>query len=91
MSLREQAKGQPCQIRSEVCNHDPATTALCHIHKPSISGGMALKANDLLAAHGCNSCHDWVDGRGNTVPRQDRDIVFYEGVLEPKIYCWMKK
>lgn len=54
------------------------------MHKPSISGGMGVKADDLLGAHGCSDCHDYVDGRGvyeNMRLRQDRDILLYEGVF----------
>jgi len=79
--LRKQAQNRPCQIRSEYCNHDPATTVLCHIHKPSISGGMGMKANDMLAAHGCSACHDYVDGRTKLAfhSKTERDLYLYEG------------
>ena len=84
MNLREEARGKQCQIRSDYCNGNAETTVLCHIHKPSISGGMGLKANDLLAAWGCSDCHDLVDGKGagkNLMLRQERDILLYEGVF----------
>jgi hypothetical protein len=82
-NLRQEAKGRECQIRSPKCNRNPETTVLCHVHKPSISGGMGLKGNDMLAAHGCSACHDWCDGRGNMslAGRIERDIYLYEGVF----------
>lgn len=83
-NLRKAAKGESCQIRSAVCNHNPETTVLCHIHKPSISGGTGLKAHDLLAAWGCSACHDLVDGKRtgkNMMLRPERDLLLYEGIL----------
>jgi hypothetical protein len=84
MNLRKEAKGRNCLIRSGFCNRNPETTVLCHIHKPSIAGGTSLKSPDELGAHGCSACHDIVDGRGagrNMMPRQDRDILLYEGIF----------
>lgn len=64
MNLRKEAKGRECQIRIPgVCSGNSETVVLCHIHKPSISGGTGLKAHDLLAAWGCRACHDVVDMR----------------------------
>jgi hypothetical protein len=82
-NLKKEAKGKECQIRTLYCNHDPATTVLCHVHKPSLGGGMGLKVSDLLASHGCSSCHDLVDGRSGkprTYKEQLQDTVdLYEG------------
>ena len=60
-------------IRLEgICNHNPETTVLAHIRLPGVSG-MGLKADDLLGAWACSSCHDAVDRRSNT--DFDRDYV----------------
>ncbi len=60
-------------IRLEgICNHNPETTVLAHIRLPGVSG-MGLKADDLLGAWACSSCHDAVDRRSNT--DLDRDYV----------------
>ena len=60
-------------IRLEgICNHNPETTVLAHIRMPGISG-MGIKADDLLGAWACSSCHDAVDRRSNT--DFDRDYV----------------
>ena len=82
-NLRQEAKGRECQIRTYKCNRNPETTVLCHVHKPSIGGGMGLKANDMLAAHGCSACHDYVDGRDNATmaSKPERDTYLMEGVL----------
>ena len=83
--LRAEAKGRECQIRIPgICNGNPETVVLCHIHKPSIGGGMGLKANDVLATFGCSSCHDVVDRRvqlKTCFGPSEIDICFYEGVF----------
>jgi len=87
MNLRKEAKGRQCQIRVPgVCNCNPETVVLCHIHKPSISGGTGLKADDMLAAWGCSACHDAVDGRTRLFDNEQADYqtrlsMLMEGVL----------
>ena len=73
MNLRKAAKGRGCMVRLEgICNHNSETTVLAHIRMPGISG-MGIKADDLLGAWACSSCHDAVDRRSNT--DLDRDYV----------------
>ena len=55
-----------------VCNHNSATVVLAHIRMPGISG-MGLKADDLLGAWACSSCHDAIDRRSHM--DLDRDHV----------------
>ena len=55
-----------------ICNHNPETTVLAHIRMPGISG-IGMKADDLLGAWACSSCHDAIDRRSNT--DLDRDYV----------------
>ena len=58
-------------IRLEgICDHNPETTVLAHIRMPGISG-MGIKADDLLGAWACSSCHDAVDRRSNTDLERD--------------------
>ncbi|WP_189400911.1 MULTISPECIES: nuclease domain-containing protein [unclassified Mesorhizobium] len=58
--LRDSAKGQACTFAIPgICNHDPATTVLCHIRDES--KGLSNKANDYSAAFGCHACHDAID------------------------------
>jgi len=91
--LRESARGQPCMIRIPgVCNGDPATTVLCHLP----GGGMGKKQPDLLAAFGCSSCHNVVDGREsvnlyNETSLEDHlqlKIYFFDGVIRTQQY-WL--
>jgi hypothetical protein len=55
-----------------ICNHNSETVVLAHIRMPGISG-MGLKADDLLGAWACSSCHDAIDRRSNM--DLDRDHV----------------
>jgi len=55
-----------------ICNHNPETTVLAHIRMPGISG-IGMKADDLLGAWACSSCHDAIDRRSHT--NLDRDYV----------------
>lgn len=55
-----------------ICNHNPETTVLAHIRMPGISG-IGIKADDLLGAWACSSCHDAIDRRSHT--DLDRDYV----------------
>jgi hypothetical protein len=55
-----------------ICNHNPETVVLAHVRMAGISG-MGLKADDLLGAWACSSCHDSIDRRAHT--DLDRDFV----------------
>lgn len=82
MKLRKEARGRDCMVRLVgICNHNPETTVLAHVRMAGISG-MGLKADDLLGAWACSSCHDAIDRRQNT--DLDRDFVrlaHLEGVI----------
>lgn len=55
-----------------ICNHNPETTVLAHYRLAGVSG-MGLKADDLIGAWACSSCHDAIDRRSHT--DLDRDFV----------------
>jgi len=81
-NLREQARGECCEIRSPICNYNPETTVLAHYRLIGISG-MGLKSPDLIAAHACSDCHDLVDGRRHVVglQRTDVQLLHLQGVV----------
>lgn len=57
MDLRKLARGQDCQVRIEgVCNFNSETTVLAHLRMAGITG-TGMKANDILGAWCCSSCH----------------------------------
>lgn len=65
MKLRKAARGRECMVRLPgVCNHNPETTVLAHVRLAGVSG-MGMKADDLLGAWACSSCHDAIDRRGH--------------------------
>lgn len=62
--IRKAARGQDCMMGIPgACNHDPATTVLCHSPFLADGRGMGLKAPDEKACFGCSACHDVLDGR----------------------------
>ena len=54
--LRNFAKGQECQMKSEWCQGDTATTVLCHSRRLAETG-MSEKPHDFWGYHGCEACH----------------------------------
>lgn len=84
--IRKSARNEECTIcLPGVCNHDPATTVLCHSNSLADGKGMGLKAPDTAAAYGCSACHDVLDGRrgrpaGMTLLEVEGR--FYSGMLE---------
>lgn len=81
-NLRKEARGRGCMVRiPRVCSHNSETVVLAHVRMAGISG-MGIKADDLLGAWACSSCHDAIDRRTNT--DLDRDYVallHLEGVI----------
>ena len=71
MNLRKKAKGRDCTVRlPSICNHNSETVVLAHIRMPGISG-MGLKADDLLGAWACSTCHDAIDRRAHADLERD--------------------
>lgn len=87
-NLRPLAQGKECKVNvPNVCNYNPETTVLAHLN----GGGMARKQYDLLGAHACSDCHDYIDGRrklditleelGLTESQAVRLLLHYEGII----------
>jgi len=77
--IRDEARGRDCQIRSPVCNGDPATVVGCHLG----GGGIGTKRSDLCCvAWGCSDCHDLVDGRRRSIYSKTEIRLWHvEGVI----------
>lgn len=85
--LRKFARGKPCQMQSEWCNHNPETTVLCHSRR-GYGAGMGQKPPDWWAYHGCSSCHAHEDqvsfGELYNAIRRTQDAVYrHFGTLTP--------
>lgn len=85
--LRQFAKGKECQMKSEWCNGDMETTALCHSRRLAGAGG-GQKPHDFWGYHGCSGCHaneEHVEFKELYVAiRRTQDAVFAEfGTLTP--------
>lgn len=61
---RQNARGKPCSLALDCCNHDPETTVLCHIRLFG-AAGMAEKPDDWFAVFACSACHDALDRRNS--------------------------
>jgi hypothetical protein len=82
MNLRKAAAGEPCLIRvPKFCCGDPARTVLCHVRVVDISGA-GLKAPDVIAALGCEVCHDICDNRSHpkAFTYEQRRLMLLEGM-----------
>ena len=81
MHLRAAARGEPCMVRSPVCNYNPLTTVLAHYRQIGISG-MSMKSPDLIGAWACSACHDLIDGRTRTeLDKNDLRLMHLQGVV----------
>lgn len=64
-----------------ICNHNSETVVLAHIRMPGISG-MGIKADDLLGAWACSSCHDAIDRRSHMdLDRDHARLAHLEGMV----------
>ncbi len=54
--LRDFAEGKECQMKSEWCNGDTATTVFCHSRRRA-GAGTSQKPHDFWGYHGCSECH----------------------------------
>jgi hypothetical protein len=55
--LRNFARGKECQVKSEWCNGDNATTVLGHFRRRA-GAGANQKPHDFWGYHICNGCHE---------------------------------
>lgn len=85
------AAGRECQIRSPYCTGRAEGVVLCHLRMSGISG-YGLKAPSQLGTFGCQPCHDFVDGRGETKihDHDDRRLYLLEGMARTQA-IWIKE
>lgn len=85
--LRNSARGQACTFQIPgVCNHDPATTVLCHA--PSEVKGMGVKSHDFHAAFGCSACHEALDQ--HRIEKWEEYFYWLRGIQRTQAY-WQAK
>lgn len=87
-TLRQSAKGQPCHLRTPICNGDWSTTVLCH----PAAHARGMKADDFAGVFGCSACHAAVDLRekvfGELLSREDRLHYWHEGMKRQLRWWW---
>jgi hypothetical protein len=72
--LLDMARGQPCLLRSPICNHDVETSVACHGAGVAAGKGMAYKVSDPLSVIGCSSCNHFTDAYGNATAAEKRAV-----------------
>ncbi|RWG33999.1 nuclease domain-containing protein [Mesorhizobium sp.] len=83
--LRNSARGQPCTFQIPgICNHDPATTVLCHL--PSEVKATATKSDDFHAAFGCANCHQAID---NHILSREESLYYSMRALQRTLHIWV--
>lgn len=90
-NLRKSARGENCKVREPcACNGNWETTVLAHWRQAGISG-LGIKAPDLLGAHACSGCHDFIDGRSHPeATREQRELAHLRGIMRTQAY-WVDK
>ena len=54
-------------MESPFCNHNPETVVFCHLNYHWAGKGLKVKVDDFAGFYGCSRCHDWYDGRANSL------------------------
>ena len=84
--LRDSARGQDCAFAIPgICNHDSATTVLCHL--PSEIKGGATKSDDINGAFGCYKCHQAID---NHILSTEDELYFSLRALQRTQRIWIE-
>ena len=73
-NLLDMARGQPCLLRSPICNNDVETTVACHGSGVANGKGMAYKTSDPLSCQGCSSCNHFTDAYGGATATEKRAV-----------------
>lgn len=73
-ALLNAAQGEPCTMRSPMCNGDPATVVCAHSNLGEDGKGMGQKADDDISVYACHDCHWWYDQ--GPAPRAEKQAVF---------------
>lgn len=69
--LRESAGGEMCTFQIPgVCNRNPDTTTLCHLHEEPGDCLRPHKKNDVVAAFGCSSCSTVMTRQAGRISRE---------------------
>jgi hypothetical protein len=72
--LLDMARGQPCLLRSPICNNDIDTSVACHGAGVALGKGLAYKISDPLSVIGCSSCNNYTDAYGGATAIEKRAV-----------------
>lgn len=68
--LLDLARGQPCLLRTPLCNNNPETTVACHAAGVARGKGMGYKVGDQWVVWGCSSCNHYTDAFGGATAEE---------------------
>ena len=80
------AEGQPCMVKSPVCNSRTATTVLAHENSSDGGKGMSIKSHDHHSIFACSACHDYYDK--GPASRGEKVMIYAQSQLRHGNYCW---
>lgn len=72
--LLNMARGQPCLLRSPICNHDVETTVACHGAGVALGKGLGYKISDFFVVHGCSACNHFTDAYGGATAAEKKAV-----------------
>ena len=84
--LLDMARGQPCLLRSPICNHNPETTVACHGAGVALGKGMGYKISDVFVVHGCSACNHYTDAYGGATAAEKRAV--FEAGHARQVAAW---
>ena len=73
-ALLNTSHGQPCTMRSPMCNGNAETTVPAHSNLGEDGKGMGQKADDDITVDACHDCHWWYDK--SPAPKAEKQAVF---------------
>lgn len=85
--LTKLARGQPCMVRSPVCNQNPETTVWAHSNFQRHGKGTGLKAHDCFGFFACSDCHYMIDNDGR-VSNAAKEWLVQTAMERTWLYLW---
>lgn len=87
--LRKSARWCPHCMACDAPNPNGDRLCLAHSNKLQDGKGMGLKSHDEAGAIVCDPCHGLIDGRNNTLNREERQEMHQRAHI--KTVAWWKR
>ena len=80
------AKGQPCLLRTKLCQGGTDTTVACHAAGIANGKGLSYKVSDHLTVWGCARCNFFTDAFSGAT-KEEKQLRFEAG-FQRQIIAW---